>query len=231
MDLAPSSSTPKSAAIDQVRKKTVKSPGLRYDPSINFTPRTAYGGHDVQKSLIKLPKLEISTFSGDPLEWPEWSSLLLAKIDRIQIDDSLYMNHLKTLVTGKAKAAIAGLGYTGQMYTIAWDTLTRHFGRPQIIINAQLRQIHSHPPIKPHDSAQIIKYSQIVSNCVNTLTIYNFQRDLSSQSVLNNAVRKLPPELRSKWFIHLTNMGVVDPGLTYFSTWLSNIAFVHDEMN
>ena len=56
-----------------------------------------------------LPKLEISTFSDDQLEWPERSRLLLAKIDRIQIDDSLNMNHLKTLVTGKAKAAIAGL--------------------------------------------------------------------------------------------------------------------------
>ena len=106
----------------------MKSPCLTYDPSINFTPRTACDGHDVRKSLIKLPKLEISTFSGDPLEWPEWSSLFLATIDRSQTYDSLKMNHLKTLVTGKAKAAIAGLGYAGQMYTIAWDTLTRLFG-------------------------------------------------------------------------------------------------------
>ena len=52
-----------------------------------------------------------------------------------------------------------------------------------------------------------------------------------SESVLNSAVRKLPPELRSKWFFHISNARIVDADFMYFSTWLSNVAFVHDEMN
>ena len=56
-----------------------------------------------------LPKLKLAEFSGDPLEWPEWSQLFQATVHAANIDDSVKMNHLKTMVTGKAKEAIAGL--------------------------------------------------------------------------------------------------------------------------
>ena len=83
-----------------------------------------------------LPKLKLTEFSGDPLEWPEWSGLFFSTVHAANIDASLKMNHLKTLVTGKAKEVIAGLGYTGDMYDIAWNTLVAHFGRPQVVVNA-----------------------------------------------------------------------------------------------
>ena len=74
-----------------------------------------------------LPKLKLAEFSGDPLEWPEWSQLFQATVHAANIDDSVKMNHLKTMVTGKAKEAIAGLGYTAEMYNVAWNVLVRNF--------------------------------------------------------------------------------------------------------
>ena len=72
--------------------------------------------HFVQTSL---PKLKLSEFYGDPLEWPEWSSLFTATIHNAPIDDNAKMSHLKTLVKGKAKAAVVGLGHSGVMYSAA----------------------------------------------------------------------------------------------------------------
>ena len=66
-----------------------------------------------------LPKLKLAEFSGDPLEWPEWSQLFQATVHAANMDESVKMNHLKTTVTGKAKEAIAGLGYTAEMYNVA----------------------------------------------------------------------------------------------------------------
>ena len=74
-----------------------------------------------------LPKLKLADFSCDPLEWPEWSQLFQATVHAANIDDSVKMNHLKTMVTGKAKEAIAGLGYTAEMYNVAWNVLVRNF--------------------------------------------------------------------------------------------------------
>ena len=51
------------------------------------------------------------------------------------------MSHLKTLVKGKANAAIAGLGYSGVVYSAAWNALGTNFGRPQTFVNAQMKEI------------------------------------------------------------------------------------------
>ena len=109
---------------------------------------------------VSIPKLKISEFNGDPLEWPEWSSLFTATIHNAPSDDNAKMGYLKTFVKGKAKAAIAGLRYSGSMYTAAWNALVTSFGRPQTIVNAQMKLIHTSLFIKSHDSAAIIKYAQ-----------------------------------------------------------------------
>ena len=89
-----------------------------------------------------LPKLKLAEFSGDPLEWPEWSQLFQATVYAANIDVSEKMNHLKTMVTGRAKEASAGLGYTAEMYNVAWNVLVRNFGKPQMVVNAQLKRIY-----------------------------------------------------------------------------------------
>ena len=66
-----------------------------------------------------LPKWKLAEVSGDPLEWAKLSGLFLSTVHAANIDTSLKMNHLKTLVTGKAKEVIVGLCYTGDMYDIA----------------------------------------------------------------------------------------------------------------
>ena len=88
------------------------------------------------------------------------------------------MGHLKTLVKGKAKAAIAGLGYSRSLYTAAWNALVTNFGRPQTIVNVQMKIIHTSPFIKSHDSAAIIKYAQMMTTCVNVLKQFGFGGDL-----------------------------------------------------
>ena len=177
-----------------------------------------------------LPKLKMTEFAGDPLEWPEWSSLFNAVIHNAPIDDNAKMRYLKTLVKGKAKAAIAGLGYSGALYHTAWDTLVRNFGRPQTVVNAQMKLIHTYPFIKSHDSAAIIKYAQLITTCVSILNQYGYTGDLSSESVLNSAVRKLPPELKTKWLFFAKGQNYQTANFSKFSEWLNNIAFVHDEL-
>ena len=58
-----------------------------------------------------LPKLKLREYNGDSLEWPEWSGMFLSTVDRSTISDAEKMTHLKTLLTGPAKRALAGMGY------------------------------------------------------------------------------------------------------------------------
>ena len=74
-------------------------------------PNIASNARDDYFIRSSLPKLKLAEFTGDPLEWPEWSPLFQATVHAANINDSVKMNHLETMVTGKAKEAIAGLGY------------------------------------------------------------------------------------------------------------------------
>ena len=193
-------------------------------------PNFASNAKDDYYIRSSLPKLKLAEFSGDPLEWPEWSQLFQATVHAANIDDSVKMNHLKTMVTGKAKEAIAGLGYTAEMYNVAWNVLVRNFGKPQMVVNAQLKRIYSFPPMKPYDGTALIKFARIVSSCVNVLTQFNYVGDLNSEGVLGSATRKLTLDMKTKWLTYVKQMNLYQPGLAVFSEWLNDIADVQDEL-
>ena len=85
---------------------------------------------------------------------------------------------------------------------------------------------HTYTYIKLHDSAAIIKYAQLISTFVSVLHQYGFSGDVSSESVLNTALRKSPPEL--KWLFYANGKGC--ESANKFSHWLNEVAFVHDEL-
>ena len=114
------------------------------------------------------------------------------------MDGSVKMNHLKTMVTGKVKEAIAGLGYTTEMYNVAWNVLVGNFGKPQTVVKAQLKRIYSFLPMKPYDGAALIKYARTVSSCVNVLTQFNYVGDLNSEGIPGSATRKLTLDMKTK---------------------------------
>ena len=147
-------------------------------------------------SSSSLPKLRLTNFDGNPREWPEWSSIFIATVDKRMIPDSEKMSHLKTLLTGKTKSAISGMGYSGQFYSAAWNILERKFGRTLVIIDAQLKSLRKANQVKPHDSTSLINFSVIVSNFVNVLKEYKHIGDLQSSSTLYMAVDKLPQVLK-----------------------------------
>ena len=149
-------------------------------------------------SSSQLPKLKLSSFDGNPLEWLEWSNMFKATVHHRHIPNSEKMSHLKTLLTGKAKSAISGMGYSGEFYGQAWEILGRKFGRPYLIVDAQLNILRKPQSIRKHDSKAIINYSITISNLVNVRKQYNYEGDLRSSSTLQVANEKLPPNLKEK---------------------------------
>ena len=135
-------------------------------------------------SSSQLPKLKLNSFDENPLEWPEWSNMFKATVHYRDIPDSKKKSLLKTLLTGKAKSAISGMGSSGEFYAQAWELLGRKFGRRYLIVEAQLNILRKQQPIRMHDSTAIINYSITISNLVNVLKQYNYEGDLRSSSTL-----------------------------------------------
>ena len=93
-----------------------------------------------------------------------------------------------------------------------------------------MKLIHTYPFTKSHDSAAIIKYAQLITTCVSVLNQYGFTDDLSSESVLNGAVRKLPPELETKWLFYAKGQKYQSANFSKFCECLKDFAFVHDQL-
>ena len=110
-----------------------------------------------------LPKLKLNEFSGDPLEWPEWSGLFDVVVHQKSISDTEKMQYLKNSLTSKAKEAISGMGFSSQSYYHAWDILCEKYGRSDFIVDAQFKKIHTQPAVRHDDSTSIVKIADVVT--------------------------------------------------------------------
>ena len=84
-----------------------------------------------------LPEWKLSPYNGDPLQWHEWYGQFKSAIDSAPLTADVKLTYLKTLVTGKAKAAISEFAYCGAMYGDALRALERKFGQPQAVVSEQ----------------------------------------------------------------------------------------------
>ena len=143
-----------------------------------------------------LPEWKLSQYNGDPLQWHEWYGQFKSAIDSQSLTDDVKLTYLKTLVTGKAKTAIAEFAYCGAMSNDALRILEHKFGQPQAVVNAHLDKLSSFPPLKMHNSDNIINYSGCNSSLVGVFKSLSYDSDLKSAALLNTAVQKLPPNMK-----------------------------------
>ena len=178
-----------------------------------------------------LPEWKLSQYSGDPIQWHELFGQFKSAIDSAPLSDDVKLTYLKTLVTGKAKVAIAEFAYCGAMYKDALKTLERKFGQPQAVVTAYLDKLANVLPVKMHNSESIISYSATVSSLVGVFRSLNYNQDLSSASLLGGqAVQKLPPNMKEAWSMHTVKRSLDRPTLIDFNEWLKDKAEAHERM-
>ena len=82
----------------------------------------------LRSSMDSLPKLKLDSFDGDPIRWSDWMSMFQSIIDDADISRNAKMQHLQNAVVGRAKEAIEGYGYSGELYSDALEKLKLRFG-------------------------------------------------------------------------------------------------------
>ena len=178
-----------------------------------------------------LPEWTLSKYDGDPLSWHEWSGQFKSAIDSANLTDDEKLTYLKTLVTGKAKLAIADVAYSGRFYRDSLKTLERKFGQPQVVVGAYFDKLASYTPVKIHSSEQIIDCANFIASIIGVFRSLNYENDLRGAAMLNQAVYKLPPNLREQWSMHTVVKDMLRPTLIDFNDWLKRKAEAHERMN
>ena len=203
--------------INKTRNRSVES---RKRSTMNHTTPHVVYQPVTSRGASGLPKLKLTEFSGDPLEWPEWSGVFDVVVHQKQITDTEKMQYLKTSLTGQAKDAISGMGFSSQSYYHGWDILCEKYGRSDVIITAQFKKIHTHPPIRHDDSTSIVKFANLVTNVMNTLTQLGYTTELESEGGLSSRTRKLSPQLREQWLQYMQDRRLLRGKLLFLKNGL-----------
>ena len=117
-----------------------------------------------------------------------------------------------------------------QSYYHAWDIICEKYGRSDVIVNAQFKKIKLHPPICHENSTSFVKFANMVTNLVNTLTQPGYTSDLETKAGLSSASRKLSPQLREQWLQYMQDRRLLRVILIIFRECLSLKAVIHENL-
>ena len=113
------------------------------------SPKQVQPGSTTMKTpKVKLPKLTLRKFSGDPTAWiPFWDSYESAIHQNPDLSDIGKFNYLQSLVEHSAAEAIAGLTLSSSNYAEAITVLKKRFGNKQQLINKHMEALLSLPAV------------------------------------------------------------------------------------
>ena len=93
-------------------------------------------------STVRLPRLDLPTFSGNALEWqPFWDGFNAAVNSNPSISDVQKLNYLRSQLRGEASLVIAGFSLTSANYSHSVVLLKDHYGQPQKLITAHMQAL------------------------------------------------------------------------------------------
>ena len=179
-----------------------------------------------------LPEWKLTQFDGNLLNWHEWFGQFISTVNSAILSDDEMPTYLKTLVVGKAKSAISEYSYSGVLYKDALATLQREFGQPHAVVGAHLYKLSNFPPLKMHNSENVFSFSSTISGLVAVFKSLSFNDDLKSVKLLNQAVSKIPPNLKKAWSMQTVRRQWHRPTLTLldFNEWLKEKAEGHEKL-
>eukprot|EP00794_Sanderia_malayensis_P017865 gene17865-19646_t len=110
--------------------------------------RISWESQSRKEAQVKLPKLNMLTFNGDPTQWISFSESFKSSIDGNQnLAKVEKMKYLQGLLSGPAAETIKGLSLSEENYDEAFELLKRRFGNKQIIISKHIENIKEMPKV------------------------------------------------------------------------------------
>ena len=158
---------------------------------------------------VKLPKIDVPTFTGDILNWNTyWEQFSVAIHDRTDISDIeklVYLRH--SVKDGSARPVIDGLSRTGDQYQEAVECLRSRYDRPRIIHQTHVRKIIDIPTLKHGSGKELRHLHDTAQQHVRSLKSMGYE---PSGAFLTSILElKLDPDTMFEWQRHSNSSSAV----------------------
>ena len=167
-------------------------PTLNSAPHLSGNQTTSPHNHS-----SRLPKLNLPTFSGNPLHWfTFWDSFEAAVHSNTSLGGVQKFTYLKAQLMGDALRAVTGFPLTNSNYEQAVTLLRERFGQPNKIINAHMQALLDLPkPIYELSSLQV--FYDTMENHVRGLESLGRSHESYGDLLVPIVLGKLPCDMRT----------------------------------
>ena len=195
--------------IEQLTRRLGTGSTVAAAPHRPAAPSTA--SSSAPASTVKLPKLTIAPFKGDPTCWTAFWDSFETAIDRnSSLTDIEKFGYLRSFLQGAALEAVSGFALSAANYAQALEVLKKRFGDQQLIISRHMDALlrldsvtsdrHLRDLRKLHDSAEAH---------IRSLQSLGIRSDTYGSLLAPVLLAKLPPDMRL-----IITREVADPSLS-----------------
>ena len=145
---------------------------------------------------VKLPKITLKSFSGNPFEWLSFWDSFQASVDKnSDISGVDKMNYLCGLLKGEAARVIQGLPLSESNYKRAVDLLKERFGQKQVLINAHMDALLK-IPVATNDVKKLRSLYDACEGYIHGLESLGVYPESYGDLLIPIVMKKLPEEVR-----------------------------------
>ena len=144
-------------------------------------------------SSIKLPQLEIPTFSGDKMRWKEFWDTFEATVDNNQnLTNIEKLNYLNSKLMGEAKSAVSGIMLSNGNYSVAVTLLKERFGDVQSVVNCHYRELINITPGINSSKGLRLLYDQVEKHL---RSLESLHQDVNQEVFISIITSKVPKDV------------------------------------
>ena len=151
--------------------------------------------------LLTLPKPQLMTFDGNPLNFHMFLNVFDSCIHAANISDAAKLNRLFEVCKEKPLRLIkaCALMPPDQGYKQARKMLIERFGDDYEITEAHIKKIVAGPSVKSNNVASLQEFCDDVRSCTETLKAMGKISEVDTRSRLVKLVERLPFHLQNRW--------------------------------
>ena len=175
-------------AEDSVRKSSDASAS-----SENFVSRSE------MMNIMHLPKVEIETFSGDPLRFHSFMAVFDEHVHQHTVSQKLKLARLLQYTDGKARDAIRACAVRDDDsgYDEAREILRRRFGNSYLICECIIKTAKSGKPARSPNELQDL--ADELTTALATLSSMKKLNEIDTQECIVEIANRLQPYIRNRW--------------------------------
>lgn len=154
---------------------------------------------------VKLPRIQVPTFSGNILEWPTFNELYRALVhNNNQISDIEKFHYLLTSLSQEPLSIVKTLPLTAANYPIAFKSLTDRYDNKRVLAFTYWQNIHDAPKVLSNSAQSFRSLLNAFSENLAALKVLNL--DLWDFTLVNWLLQKLDTNTKRRYETEYCNL-------------------------